>query len=329
MEAISKKYFKFKIKEMGMNDVNNKQAGIESKVMKITPTLAQQWLDGSAIKNRPDRKADLNAWIQCMKEGKWELNGESIIFSNKGNILDGHERLKACVKSGTDFSSIVVTGIDERVMPTIDDGTRRSLADALSIENPNLDAVARTAQACLGYLFRYCLTQAKIRQHYKPTWRKRAILLTDHDLLSAVRAEHECAMRKQLFSPSILACCRYIGLISNQERTLHYVEGLRTGEELKDGDPALTVREATINVPRRHILKVDEKFRSMLYGLQAAIEDKQLKRLKLPRRAIIITGAEPEKILERLGILVAVDMPATENSAESLGTNDRLDLGIY
>src|SRR5688572_29314584 len=88
-------------------------------IREVTPHEAREWLERD---HRPQRKSEryVNAYAREMSERRWQLNGETIIFSDAGRLLDGRKRLRACVQSGASFPTIVVENVREEDFQTID-----------------------------------------------------------------------------------------------------------------------------------------------------------------------------------------------------------------
>jgi hypothetical protein len=61
------------------------------------------------------------------------LTGDRIKFGNNDELLDGQNRLSACVKSGKPFRTHVVFGIDPALFGRMDIGKPRNAADVLHI----------------------------------------------------------------------------------------------------------------------------------------------------------------------------------------------------
>lgn len=104
---------------------------VRTEVKLITPELAKQWLTVNTINRKPS-KAAIKYYANEMKLGHWGLNGESIIFSNTHKLLDGQQRLMACVMTGISFESVVVYNVIESNFGTIDTGKKRTVSDYLS-----------------------------------------------------------------------------------------------------------------------------------------------------------------------------------------------------
>ena len=109
----------------------------------ITPELASELL-AQNTRNRPVRWKHVNALAADIREGRWRLNGEAIKIGSNGVILDGQHRLHAIAASGTGVRSYLIENLDPDVFDTIDQGIRRSPADALTVDGesnaPHLSA---------------------------------------------------------------------------------------------------------------------------------------------------------------------------------------------
>lgn len=110
---------------------------IKTGIETITTDIANEYLSHN-ISNRKPNKAQIGYYARMMREGKWMLNGESIVFDNKGNLIDGQHRLMAVVASGATIKSVVVRNVDGDSFATIDQGKARCAKDSFSIMNiPN------------------------------------------------------------------------------------------------------------------------------------------------------------------------------------------------
>ena len=80
--------------------VKSLQKEVRLEIKAITPELAKEWLKTS-IGNRNLKKDVLQGLLAEIADGKWEFNGETIVFDENNTLLDGHHRLTAVVKSDT------------------------------------------------------------------------------------------------------------------------------------------------------------------------------------------------------------------------------------
>jgi hypothetical protein len=120
--------------------------GFESGFVYITPDLATEWLEQRNTRNRKFRDRKTESFTLDMKNEQWDVNGESVIFSNTGILTDGQHRLKAIIDSGKSQYIMVVYGVDQESQDTIDTGTARHLGDQLHMKGyPNSLLLASTA----------------------------------------------------------------------------------------------------------------------------------------------------------------------------------------
>lgn len=117
---------------------------VETKA--VSPEVAAFLLEGNA-KNRQAKSAHVDHLAKEMLQGRFKYNGDTIRVDRNGNLLDGQHRLMAVVKSGTTQMMTIVSGLDPEIFMTIDQGTRRTNADMLSVANPDLKNVGNMASA--------------------------------------------------------------------------------------------------------------------------------------------------------------------------------------
>ena len=104
-----------------------------SNIEWITPDIAKEYLKLNIL-NRKMSESHVADLCDKVKNGLFEFNGESIIFSDDNVLLDGQHRLMACVKTGIPFESVVVRGVPRKAISTIDIGRNRSVADLFTME---------------------------------------------------------------------------------------------------------------------------------------------------------------------------------------------------
>lgn len=113
--------------------------GIRAYFAIITPEQAQEILTNNdnyfkIIKGNQQRKVrakTVDIYTKDLSNDKWKINGETIKFDKEDRLMDGQHRLRSIVKSGKPMITLVVEGIDNEVMDTIDVGLKRSLENAL------------------------------------------------------------------------------------------------------------------------------------------------------------------------------------------------------
>lgn len=106
---------------------------LKSSVIDITPKLAAQWLK-TIKKQRPVNEATVGKYVHQIIAGDWQLNGETIKFNGDGSLLDGQHRLRAIVATKKTCKSVVVRGIADKAIGTIDTGRNRDVRDLMVYE---------------------------------------------------------------------------------------------------------------------------------------------------------------------------------------------------
>lgn len=116
-------------------------------VVTITPEMAASLLQRNDH-NRSIKRANVEFLKKQLKDGQWQLNGESVKISPSGRLLDGQHRLTACVESGIPFQTLVVHGVAEESQVTMDTGFVRDFANVLQLNGykntVNLSVTVRT-----------------------------------------------------------------------------------------------------------------------------------------------------------------------------------------
>jgi hypothetical protein len=104
-----------------------------SRVIVMTPELAEHILNNLNHNNRRQRPANIRRFANAMATGQWLLTGDTLKFSRLGYLLDGQNRLRACVRSGKSFKTHAVFGIDDDAFDRIDNNAVRTNPDTFEI----------------------------------------------------------------------------------------------------------------------------------------------------------------------------------------------------
>lgn len=104
-----------------------------SVVIDIDPSAAQEILSTRNNGNRPPKPNKVQQFSDDMTKANWGVTGDTIKFGTDGRLLDGQNRLAACVRSGKSFCTHVVFGIAPELFGRMDIGKPRNSADVLHI----------------------------------------------------------------------------------------------------------------------------------------------------------------------------------------------------
>lgn len=115
-------------------------------VERITPEIAKEYMKHNT-KNPRQRvsRSVVKAYADDMKNGRWQLNGEAIVFDEDGYLKNGQHRLLAVIMSGATVEMAVVRGIS-RENNKFDGQWRRTVDQELTADgidvNPSVTAAA-------------------------------------------------------------------------------------------------------------------------------------------------------------------------------------------
>lgn len=217
-------------------------AGVKYEIVHVTPAQAALWL-GKNVANRRLRPAVAERYARDMGAGVWVENGAAVVFATDGTLIDGQHRLQASVDSGAPFVSLVVTNVDKHVQNTIDDGSKRTLADRFTFEGR---ANASTAAAVVR---RVLLWQAGIRTNagtYQPSTAE-ALDLLENDSTIGLAVDAAATYRSnKLLPPSIIGLGWWLFWDIDADGCQMFWEGMHTGAGLAEGSPILALRNQII-----------------------------------------------------------------------------------
>lgn len=235
-----------------------------TEVATVTPKMAADWLR-TMVANRPVSQTKAVEYGLAMERGDWILNGETIKFDEKGNLIDGQHRLQASVLSGKPFKTYVVRGIsDPNAFATIDTGKIRSHADIFALSGI-VDQNNASATANLLYLVKAGVltmngpAQARMKKMVNgqevTVWRPKtpdrqeliafALPMKDR-IVEALRLIKRHGFKK-MAPTSVLAAAYILFFEKNEAEAARFMQDLAEGAGLKTTDPVHRLRERLIS----------------------------------------------------------------------------------
>ncbi len=224
---------------------------LSQQVVQVTPQMAKEWLEraNSHGFNRRLKRRAVERYAADMQAGRWQLNGEPIIFGDAGEgdvlLLDGQHRLHAVVRAGVTVPMSITRGVDVDAFLTIDSGVVRGPGDVMSILGERDPQALSTALACI----------ANYRRHGTPfhgsgptKTELEALLQSQPKIRDSVRVAR--ANRTRLLSPAVVAFAHFVFSKDDrrdEEQATAFVELLGVGTGLEDGHPVLLLRQRLID----------------------------------------------------------------------------------
>lgn len=119
--------------------------GMRAGVVSIAPPLATQILAHCNKRNRNLKTNNVVRLSRDIAEGNWKVNGEPIIFDDRGMLLNGQHRLSAVIASELSIDTVVIFGVPSDTLESIDQGCVRTTGDVLSIDGESKTAILAAA----------------------------------------------------------------------------------------------------------------------------------------------------------------------------------------
>lgn len=253
---------------------------ITSNLVTITPQIAKDWLAGN-VHNRPLKSAVIERLVGAILRGEWALNGETIKFNTRGELIDGQHRLLAIVKANQEVMAVVVRGLDQTVQETIDTGTKRKVGDILKLRG---EKNVFQLGAALGWLWRYRRRQMRSGPP-DPTPQELLRLLDDNPRIRDSLHPGARLNAHIRYPNGLAAFVHYILAEIDEVEANWFFERLVTGSGLQDGDPVLLLRQMVERRAMSTTYKMEQNRLAAVTFLawKAMREDRQLRFLNWRR----------------------------------------------
>jgi hypothetical protein len=217
---------------------------MHSYLLEITPDKAGKMY--RTVKNdRPLSEKYAQTLAKDMANDRWVLTPQGLVLDEQGDVLDGQHRLRAVVISGRTVAFWVTDGVPREVFAALDSGRPRTMANLLSIDREEnyvqLAAIAR--RVC-----RWHTGQAWTVVSVPTKAELREVIDTDPLVRKAARFAHRWRARP---APNTAGFGWWLFKQVDDEDATWFMERLRDGAELADGNPVLTLRN-WLNKPGIH-----------------------------------------------------------------------------
>ena len=212
---------------------------IMTEIVTITPELAREWLQHRNVKNRHISERMLAIYAADMRDGRWQVNGQAIVFDNTGRLVDGHHRLSACAKYNTPFSSLVVRGVKPESVDSMDLGNARTaghIAEMKGVREPRLSA----AIAKMLLLHERGGIGLSINRWDSPSKLEQVAALERYPEIA--ESLKTCYALRSLLPPSVCGFCYVVCHRHDRIKAGEFFAALASGEGLVKGSPILALR---------------------------------------------------------------------------------------
>lgn len=201
---------------------------------KIGPSVAEELLLRNTA-NRGVKKGSVARFSRDMVAGNWRPTGEAIKFDTRGTLLDGQNRLIACVESRVDFWTLVILDVPAAAQEQMDSGISRTTGD-----NLHLNGIANATLVSAIITLRWRYLNGISLQNATPTHAE-ALELADEETSASAKTVASNKPPRGAGNAAV-AFVHYYGSKFSQERADSFVTLLRSGAGLPYGCPILTLR---------------------------------------------------------------------------------------
>jgi hypothetical protein len=246
----------------------------------ITPELAGEIIAHRNPVNRKIAQIKLAQTCSDITDGRFRVNGESIVFDRSGNLIDGQHRMMACHKTGIPIITLCAFGIDGEAQKTIDLGKLRSAGDIATLGGvAEANHVAAAARMVLAYESGDGSSLG--RPSAISTSSVTAFIDRRHELIVAVSWTSRFKPTLMGICPrSVVAAARVILERAYGPAVVEYLEQFATGENINASDPAFSVRKRLWGKRVAHGIALEAIFR----GAVAYMEGRSLTRVEINNR---------------------------------------------
>jgi hypothetical protein len=237
--------------------LSREQSALAAKVEMITPERAEQLLSSNTI-NRGISGSVVEKYFRDMRDGRWLLNGQTIKLTASGQLIDGQHRLEAVKKARRPFPAIVVEGVPEACIGSLDFGHKRSLGEILRDRGEVNTASLASALRWLWMIKHEVVLAAKI----SPTNGEMLQLLDKYPNIR-VGQKHAPGLREFLGS-GVTAALHFMFSQKDATKAEEFFERLIDGVALQSTNPVYQLRERLIKIRASHRVRVAEAERVAL-----------------------------------------------------------------
>lgn len=218
-----------------------------AEVVTLTPVLASLLLQRNPI-NRPIGRYNMDMLMADTSNGRFMFNGESIVVSDTGILIDGQHRCQTVVETKRSIQVVIVFGPKEEARYTIDIGKPKTAANFLHMKG-GVDT--NNLSATISLLIQYAETGTLTRGSVRAT---KTQIVDGYERFRGIENSVALVMdatKKKLGSRSALAFCHYtFKRKAGAEAADKFIRQLIDGDGLRKGDPIYHARERLLKIDR-------------------------------------------------------------------------------
>lgn len=209
------------------------------EIVTVTPAMANRWFTLNSDGQRNLSPKTVNHYARPMRENRWMLSNDAIVFDINGRLINGQHRLNAVIQSNKPQRFIVGRNFDPDSFVIMDRQTTRRTQQFIKKQHRNTLAGA-SYFASLWYRGEFPKPQFARVEPVEAL----EILKANETMEESANFIHESGAHR-IGKVGFLAFLHWFYAFEQaQDRTMvdSFFLGIATGEGLRKGDPALTFR---------------------------------------------------------------------------------------
>ena len=248
----------------------------------ITPELATDLLKLNT-KNRKISKASVYQYRRDMENGHFRYNGDTICVSDTNVLLDGQHRLMACIEADKPFWTMLVSGLDESAMITINTGRKRTFSNQLQIRGY---ANASLLSATVSQLGLIAIGSAQNTSQFT---------MSDLDKVLDKNPEipdSVAFVKGTFYHNALLGAIHYAAKQTGYEDEADdFIKTYKDGQNNYDNDPVVFIREKLLkDLARPKRMSLEHRHRLIMLSWNKFCRGEPIKHAKLSRNTFYMQG---------------------------------------
>lgn len=223
-------------------------------IIAVTPDIARSMLERNTL-NRQPKKLSIPKYARDMAAGAWNPDSSDLRFSNKGDLMDGQNRLLACLIANVSFTTGVLTGLDPDARDHVDTGVKRTSSDMLRMHGVTAYPAAISAAATLWMRYQDRVENYAGKRlanasgggnsgvQISPTHKEILAFLEAHPLLEKYASMAESLRSQALpaIPPSVTLAFMGMAAEKDEAEAVRFADRLITGQYGSADDPLIAL----------------------------------------------------------------------------------------
>lgn len=230
--------------------------GVERMTVRLTGTLAAEILDANVENRRLDQTLAKTYARQMLSPDGWPYIGDPIRIDKNNRVLDGQHRARAvemACQTNPHFFLVMdlIIGLEPETRANMDVGRRRSPSDEMHMRGIKHSGTCSSAARLLMQWNGETILPDSSFAPASPEIVK--FVWDNQDMLERSAGVGHSAHTQMYAKPSVASAFHYRATLVDPDRADEFFHYLRTGEDMRAGNPILTLRNKVIRLRNESI----------------------------------------------------------------------------